>query len=441
MRFDGVQAPQVTVEMAFGSTSTADLRAAGTFILGESLLGGTDTLGNVSWVEVTDDVIGLTYRGGFDDEASDVSPGTSTITVENYSGVYDPTVAESPVSLAGAYPSPTRYPSTGDYPLPAPLAGPTDAAEVDVGKPVRVRFTWAGTSYTAFTHYVDAISFDAGFEPTVTFSCVDGLEALGRVELGEIPPSFAGDLPGVRLGRILDLAGWPTSQRSLVDGVLTLAETTYGGYALPLAQEVADTESGRIFINPDGDFTFYSRLHNYVASRSKTVQATLSDVGTDVDMLSLVIVKDRGRVYNQAKVTRTGGVEQFAEDPTSRQTHGPRLYPGQIGALAPSDADAYSLASWLVAQYAQPRTEVRQVSIDATVQGMWAALLPLRLFDRIRVVRDYGPVTVDRELLIFGFEVSVSPDQWTYTFSTVDPSQFTPFFLGVSTLDSVAQLA
>lgn len=436
--FDGVKAPRITIEMAFGSTALEDLRAAGIFILGESVLGGPDVLGTVSWVEVTDDVRSLTYTGGFSDDTSGAAPGTSRLVLDNSGGSYDPTVAESPVSLAEAYPATDRYPSTGDYPMPAPVVGPTEASQVDVGKPVRVSFTWADGTYAAFTHRVKRIILDAGYDPTVTFECVDGLEALGRAPIGELAdPAFAGDTADQRITRILDLAQWPTGMRSLETGLMTLAETTLGGQALPLAQEVADTEQGHLFIDPEGRVVFHNRTHIYTAARSLTVQATVTDQGgANVEAVELTVTKDWDRIYNQASVTRTGGVEQVYVDAASVAKYGPLQYPGQVGTLAPSDADAYALASWLVSQYATPRTEVRQVVIDATAQGMWATLLPLRLFDRIRVVRDYGPVTIDRELLVFGFEVAITaePVEWTYTFSTVDPSNFVPFTLGTSVL-------
>jgi hypothetical protein len=447
LAFDGVTMPRITVEMAFGSTATEDLRAAGVFILGESFLDGPDVLGSLSWAEVSEDVKSLRYAGGFSDDTSGASPGTSTLVLDNSDGFYDPTVAESPSSgTVGVYPSTSRYPNTTEYPMPAPVEGPTEASEIDVGKPVQVTFTWADGNYRAFTHYVDRITVDAGQDPTVTFECVDGLDALGRAPVPEVPLAFGGDTSDQRLGRILDLAQWPTSMRSVETGLLTLEATTFGGQALPLAQEVTDTEQGRLFVDADGKVVFYNRMHVYTAARSLTVQATISDQGgAATEMVELAVTKDRARVYNHAAVTRAaeGAVEQVATDPASIAKYGIRSYPGQVGTLVPTDADAYALASWLVSQYGLPRTEVRQVTIDATAQGTWSELLPLQLFDRIRVVRDYGPVTIDRELLIFGYEVSITaePMEWTITYSTVDPTTFVPFVLGTSVLGGTHRLA
>jgi hypothetical protein len=440
--FDGVHAPEVIVEFAFGATSTADLARAGTFILNDSLLGGTDTLGSVSWANVTGDVVGLQISVGQDDETSGASIGTASVTVENYSGAYDPTVAEFVDIPSGVFPSAGLFPGTGVFPDVGSFPDVTGAQQVDVGKPMRIRYRFGATTYSRFSGQIDEITFDAGYEPAVTFSCVDGLENLGRARLAElVVPAFDGDRSDVRAGRILDLAGFPSSRRTLEAGLLTLAPSDFGDFALPLLQEVADSELGTIGVDPDGRFQFFNRLHVYTATRSTTVQATFSDVGTDVDMLQLQVAKSRSRVYNEARVTRDGGVEQVAIDAASQAAYGPRSYPGQVGTLAPTDADAFSLASWLVGRYGRPHAEVRQVSIDASVQGMWTTLLPLRPLDLIRVIRDYGPVTLDRQLIVRGMQESVTQSSWTFSFSTTNVLDFTPFVIGTSLLGGTGQLA
>jgi len=440
--FDGINAPEVIVEFAFGSTSTADLAAAGTFIIGSSLIGGPDKLGSVSWVQVADDVLSLDITTGQDDDTTGARPGTARVVVENYSGAYDPTQAEIVDVPTGLFPSTSMFPDTTVFPDDLAFPDVLGAEQVDVGKPVRIRYRFGTTVYSRFSGQVDDITFDAGLEPTVTFDCVDGLDNLGRAQLAALAaPAFDGDRSDVRIGRILDLGGWPTSQRSLETGLLTLSATAYGDFALPLLQQVADSELGTVMVDPDGKFVFYNRLHIYTATRSTTVQATLSDVGTDVDMLSLAITKSRSKVYNEVHVTRDGGVEQVAVDAVSKGKYGPRSYPGQVGVLAPTDGDAFSLASWLVSRYAQPHAEIRQVTVDATVQNMWATLLNLRPLDRIRVVRDYGPSTIDMQLIVYGLQEQVTPLGWQYTFSTINVTDFTPFIIGTSLIGGPGKLA
>ena len=441
LTFDGTSAPEIIIEAAFGSTSTADLDAAGTFILGSSLLGGTDTLGSVSWVRITDDVVSLDIKAGQDDEISGATPGTAVVTVENWSGAYDPTVAEFVSVGSGVFPAATLFPDTTLFPDVTAFPDVTGAEQVNVGKPMRIRYRFGSTTYSRFSGQIDEITFDAGFEPTVTFACVDALENLGRARVPAQPvPAFAGERSDQRVGRILNAAGWASSQRVLETGVLTMAATTLGDFALPLLQAVTDTEMGTLLVDPDGKVTFYNRLHVYTATRSTSVQATISDVGTDVDMLQLQVSKSRAKVFNDATVTGPSGADQVASNAVSQAAYGLRSYPGQVGTLAPTDSDALSVASWLVARYKDPHYEVRSVSVDATVQGMWATLLPLRPLDRVRVIRDYGPNTIDTQLLIRGMAETVTPTSWSLQFSTTNVLDFSPFRLGTSLLGGTDQL-
>jgi hypothetical protein len=144
--------PDLIVEIAFGSRTPTD-PAAGGFILGVSQL-GTGTLGSVSWTTVTPDLVSLATTpspGGVSDTAS---PGSASITLENYTGWYDPDNA------AGPY-------------------------VVDVGQHVRIRAQWNSVVYSLFYGYVDEVTPDYGLDPTVTFTCTDGLAVLGRAKVLE----------------------------------------------------------------------------------------------------------------------------------------------------------------------------------------------------------------------------------------------------------------
>jgi hypothetical protein len=287
----------------------------------------------------------------------------------------------------------------------------------------------ADVSFPLFYGTVTSIVPTYGQEPTVTIGCQDGFEQLGRAGLAQISPSFDGDLSGVRLGRILDAVGYPSSLRALDPGLSPCQATSYGDQALPLAQAVVDTELGRLFIDGNGIVTFYDRLHVYTAARSTTVQATISDTGSDVDMVDVDMVKDGALLFTAAQVTRDGGTQQTAIDPAAVSAYGLRTFPGSVGALLRTDADALSLASWLVGKYKVPQVRVQQITIAAATAAMWTQILPLRMLDRVLVVRDYGPVTISRQELVEGVEHEISQDAWTVTLHTSDPFAFSPMIL------------
>lgn len=401
--------PRAIVQMAIGGTTPVD-PAAGGFVLGTSQL-GTGTLGSIAWVDVTDDVLSLSITpspAGITDTAS---PGSSTIVLDNFAGLYDP---ENPA---------TPY-------------------DIDVGQHVRVRAEWAGVVYGLFYGYIDDITPDYGNDPVVSFACTDGLAQLGRTKVLGLESGIGeGDRTDQRLDRILTEADWPVTMRSLERGLSTCQADTYGDSGLSLAQRIVDTELGEHFIDYDsGAYTFYSRTHVYTAARSTTVQALFTDSGTDIDMQAVTSSRVRGELFNQAAITRQGdgAEEQSYEDAASRLKYGPQTFPRQAGTMLQTDAAAESLCRWIVARFRLPGTKFSDLSIDATTQGMWDQILPLRRFDRVRAQRTYGTahVVVDKQVLVEGiaWSITADPPTWTATISTRPADDFKPFLLNSSKL-------
>lgn len=402
--------PRVVVQVAVGGAAVLD-PSVGAFIVGTSRL-GTGTLTSTAWVDVgnaVDLVLSVDIEPAATSQADSATPVRASIVAENYSGTWDP---DNPAS---------------------PYAG-----GIEVGMPARIVAeldTDLGTvRYGLFRGNVDDITPDYDITPTVTFDCTDALAALGRAQV--VPGAVDGDPAGVRLGRILDAAMVPASLRSLDRGISTCQPTTDPDWALSLAQDVVDTELGELWCDGDGVIRFYDRTRLYVAPRSATVQATFSDSGTGVDMTGLAAARRRGEISNQARITRDGdgAVEQVAADAASVARFGPQTYPGSAGTLLRSDADALALAQWIVARFKEPRTRFSAIEVDATGQGMWDVLMPLRRFDRIRAIRNYGPYTVDRELLVEGIRHSITQDDWRIGIATRDIDEFTPFVVGFSRL-------
>lgn len=399
--------PRLVVEMTLGSLATDD--TAGLFVLGTSVLGGTDVLGTAIWVDVTADLVSVTIPPDSTGPLDAPSPTTATVVLENYAGDYDPLNTASPYF-----------------------------GQLDIGQQVRITAVDdpTATVTAVWFGYIDDISPDYGFQPAVTFACSDGLAALGRAQITEAAPAFAGDTTGTRLGRILDSALWPTSLRSLDAGLVTVQDETFGDSALGLAARIVGTELGALFVDPNNIMTFYDRLQVYTSSRSTTVQATFSDTGTDIDMPELTGAVARSETFNQVRVTRNGGTEQIATDTASQALRGILTFSGSVGTMAETDVDAASTASFVLARYVNPAVRFPQLVIDATTQGMWTELLALQRFDRVEIQRTYGTAAVSftRQALISGIGHQITADQWQMSFALRDAESFSPFILGTSSL-------
>lgn len=402
---DGINAPRLICEVAWGGTTTVDPQT-GYFVLGTSKL-DTGQLGSIGWVDVAADVNSIAIHRGAQGELESATPSTATIVLDNFRGDYDST------NTAGPY-----------------------YGQIDVGAPIWIKGDWTGGPYGRWRGTVDDIIPDLGTNSTVTLQCTDALATLGRAKLPVTAPVFASDKTGTRINRILDLASHPTSQRNIATGFSTCQAAVYGDFALPLLQQVVDTEIGTLYCGRNGEVIFRDRLYAYTNARATNVRALLSDSGVDVDVVTLEVGMRRGSIVNDAHVTRNNGVEQIVTDATSVAKYGLQTWSGSAGTLLETDTDAASIGAWLVARGKTSRLEVTQVTVQAATLGLWATLLQLDILDRLRVVRDYGPVTVDQQVLIEGYEETITKDSWDFTIWTRNVDSFKPFVLNTSKLDT-----
>ena len=152
--------PTVTVSFAYGGSAVNDPNAIGNFVLNTSTLGpsGTDVLGSFGWTQIPQaDLRSISIRQGQADELSPPAPGTATIVLDNATGAYDW----------------------------------INGASLELGVLVMIQVSWAGVDYGWFRGTVDDLTMDVAFDvSTVTVSCVDALETLGRAKLDTIGSQF-----------------------------------------------------------------------------------------------------------------------------------------------------------------------------------------------------------------------------------------------------------
>lgn len=333
---------------------------------------------------------------------------------------------------------------------PAPAAGAktfhldslvrwVNTSLVDLDAPVLIQAEFPpGTYHDRFTGKITDIAVDAGMDPTVTLTCADGLETLGRAALAGEVAQFGGDYTGDRIGHLADRAGWPAAARLIDQGSVQVAPTILGAAALELMRQTELSELGLLFVDGHGNLVFYDRHRTSTANRSVVVQAAFTDTAGGVEMLALTFAKSADQVINDVHITRAADpaqdpeltgvspgdmpVEQIATDTASVARRGTLSLSTQVGQLLTADPDALGLAAGIVGLYSVPRIRIRQVAVDATTLGLWSQLLPLGLLDRISVSRDYGPNTITGQLLIQAMTEEITDEpSWRLTFTTAEP--------------------
>jgi hypothetical protein len=245
------------------------------------------------------------------------------------------------------------------------------------------------------------------------------------VELSTIlRTGFSGErLSGQAMSDVLDLINWG-SLRALDDGemVVQMPANPGGRSALALLQQIADTEQGRLFVDPEGNVTFHARSRPFTETVENTVQYTFSDVDRDdptppnvgLQDGTLRITIDDKQVYDAAVATRVGGVQQTATavaDPL-------RTWSAPSDLLVVSDAQALSVAEWVVFRYGVPQVRSEAWQVDPEVRPAdWADILTLDIGHRIKLDLTPGGVgsSINLEQHLSLIEHDIDTERWLIT--------------------------
>jgi len=200
---------------------------------------------------------------------------------------------------------------------------------------------------------------------------------------------WSGDTTGARIGRVLDLAGWPTADRDLDTG-----RSTMGAYqgadsnTLAIAQEAEATEGGTLWQSPGGKITFRDRHAPIQDWNATTSQATFTDdpaAAAPQPYTTLDLSYDDSLIVNEAEVSWTGGAE------TSRDQASVDAYTRQavrIDTALTTAPEARDRGDWLLARYAQPAVRPERVVLRPAADArLWRHCLARKIGDRVTVRR------------------------------------------------------
>lgn len=276
----------------------------------------------------------------------------------------------------------------------APTATPT-AVIAGGGSTGRIRFASPptlpdDTTYRRWNGTLD----DVAIYP----SALTATQVLDHYQAGV--DGWAGDLPGARIDRMLDLVGIPAGDRDLDTGASVLQGDVGSQTALAHMQDVAKTEQGRLFVGADGRWRLIGRHAELTDPRALEVQATFTSDASDYDALDF----DYGArtLINDVRVTPRNGAEQRQSDQDSIDEYGTqtRTFSGTLQ----SAADARGLCQWVLMHYADPLVRTgRMVVIPQRDEAtLVPALFPLEIGDRVLVDLTLTGDDISTESLIEG---------------------------------------
>ena len=348
--------------------------------------------------------------------------GTCTVTLTNSDARF------SPENLAGPY-------VTGGVTQVRPMV------------PLRVRATWAGTTYDLFSGYVRSWTPPTAQNgPDYDYTIAEAQDAMSVLEGVTIPatgtPQGAGERAGARVGRILAAAGWYDLAQVLsrIDaGRSALQATAFGDTALSLLQLTADSEAGEIYVNGSGAVVFRDRYAPQADARSNTVQAVFGDnpgtshpAGTELAYEEITRPDDDTTMANdiQAAIAGSSSLQQARDAASIARFLFPRSY-ARSDLLLQSDADAANWAQYVlsVSKGDEARFDSLTIHADAAPDTLFPQVLGREVGDRIQVWRHPpGMAPISRDCFISSISHEITVDSWMTVWGLRDASKYGSFF-------------
>ncbi|MGH7206832.1 MAG: hypothetical protein ACREI2_11555 [Nitrospiraceae bacterium] len=358
-----------------------------------------DPLTTPTWAaDITSYVRAWNSSRGTQRELQRVEAGQASITLDNLSGRF------TPQNTLSVY-----------YPNLLPM------------RRIRIRAAWNAVIYPIFQGFAEEwpASFpEVGDDQIVTVPLVDGFKVLS---LAQVSGAFSQQLSGARVGAILDAISWPAGDRNLDTGLTTVPAVTLANTsALEHLQAVEHVEGGRLFMSRDGKVTFKQRSFGAAPDFNGR---TWTDAGGAMSYRDIVLNFTDELIINDARLTRTGGVEQTASSSASQTKYGRRSFT-ESGLPMVNDNDVADFAAELVQIYGEPALRIDSLADNAMKHQRWEDLLARELRDRVLAQKTpAGSSLISQDSFFAGIQHSWVPDEWRTTLLLTPASNETRWIL------------
>ena len=368
-------------------------------ILDQGIL-GTNILADAASVivDVSDVVDSIQTKRGRNPQADQFQTGTLTMRIVDQNGDFNP-----------------QNPSSPYYNLLTPM------------RKVQITATYGATTYPIFagfiTTYTTSTPKNALDVVYTTMTAVDAFRLAQNAQISTVAGTTAGQLSGARINALLDAIDWPASMRDVDAGLTTMqADPGTARTSLAAMQTVETSEYGALYVDAAGSFVFQDR--SVTAGSTGATPTVFNDNGTDISYFDAVWRLDDTLVYNSASITRTGGTAQTAINQPSIDKYFIHSY-NQQNLLMETDAVALDYAQAYVASRAETSIRCDAIQLDLYTDnynlGIIAAL-ELDYFDSVTITTNQpGGSTLTKTLQVFGVAMSITPNSWKTTLTTLEP--------------------
>jgi hypothetical protein len=360
-----------------------------------------------TWTSVTTtDLVRIDIRRGRTRQDERDQCGVSTIVFNNTSGIYDPdnTSASSPWVVSGA-------------------------SILRDGLQMRIVATISSVSYNLYYGFLETTRVDQGEVPSVTMTFVDGIAYIADAQAPALATAANAETAATRVGRMLDIAGWPSGAARSLTGTVGMLATVQNLSCMQMIYQAVDSIAGRFYISRDNVATLVPLADKF--SRPTQLLFTDTQASNTVGFMQLFTNPGTYYVINQAIIDRTNTTKQY----TSRYNPSVSAYGvAKIVLDAPvaTDSNAENLALYESRKNASPVTYVERIDFNALSLGDFGALYPdflaTELADQVSVVRTtYDGRANQWNLVVEGMSHTITQNNWlvSYTTSAINPYSIT----------------
>lgn len=230
--------------------------------------------------------------------------------------------------------------------------------------------------------------------------------------------TFIEELPGARIGHVLDSISWPSADRVLDPGHLEMIAITFiqsdSEKALSHINDVENSELGYVFMDVQGRAAFHDAEHRFTTQLSRVSQATFGDdtALTELEYIELTPSFDQLYIYNTVSVTPANtSIAQTVSDATSIGQYMERDY--SVSTQLVTSTDALSLAQWILLLYKQPSLRFASMTVQPIADAeLWTQVLTREIGDQITVNRRPPDYSTDTKTVL-SQNVYVESIAWT----------------------------
>ncbi|NBW18964.1 MAG: hypothetical protein EBR82_64415 [Caulobacteraceae bacterium] len=350
------------------------------FYLDDSLLNGTDVLDGdgIDFIDITPVVQNISIQRGRHKPLDVFGPGTMSvsISVPNTNRNYDPLNTASPY-----------YNDLTEQPGLAPLRA------IRLSRNGAYLFTGRVTTYNQ--QYTMA-----GLTNYQIFAA-DDIYVLSQ---GRLPSTAtSAQTSSARITAVLTAAAYTGTTSLTATPTATLGAYTIasGTNVNAYINRIQQAEQGRIFCSRTNVLTAQARIGQTLA----TPTVVFSDSGnTPYD--NIVVEFDQQTVINNANVTIEGGALQNASNASSIATYFTQTE-AITDSLLSTDAQAATLASYLLYPLPQPRFTSVSTTFASLTDAQKTALAPIEIGDTVSATKSFAsgsPLQVQQNLAVEGID-------------------------------------